>query len=78
MTIAEIVKATPDSKSDDGMTMKSYADLMEEATKRGVYQYTLDAGLNRLPSQGLAAVYHSRGGAIIGVMPTKMFRNIFR
>lgn len=34
--IAEIIKATPDSKSDDDMTMKSFADLAAEATKRGI------------------------------------------
>ena len=77
MTIVDIVKATPDSKSNDDLTMKSYADLAVEASKRGVSQHALEAGLNRLPKQGLAAVYHSRSGAISGVMPTKMFRNLF-
>ena len=77
MTIVEIVKAAPDSKSDDDMTMKSYADLAAEAAKRGVSPYTLEVGLNHLSNQGLAAVRHSRNGAILGVMPTKMFRQLF-
>lgn len=77
MTIVEIVKAAPDSKSDDDMTMKSYSDLAAEAVKRGVSPCALEVGLNQLPKQGLAAVRHIRNGAILGVMPTKMFRQLF-
>ena len=76
-TIVEIIKATPDSKSDDDMTMKSYSDLAAEAVKRGVSPCALEVGLNQLPKQGLAAVRHIRNGSILGVMPTKMFRQLF-
>lgn len=77
MQIVEILKAVPDSKSEDDLTMKSYTNILAEAAQRGISQYVLDSGLRRLPTQGLAAVYRSPNGSIRGVMPTKMFRNLF-
>lgn len=78
MQIAKIIKATPDKVGDYyDFPMKLYADIVLEASKYGISQYALEQSLNRLPTQGLAMVFRSPNGAIIGIQPTDMFRNIF-
>lgn len=78
MLIVEIIKATPDSESEDDYVVKSYADLAVEAAKRGMSPQSLERGLNQLPQQGLAVVCRLRSGSILGVNPTRMFRNLFQ
>lgn len=78
MTIVEIVKATPEAMGGYyDFPLKLFTDLSAEAAKRGISQHTLEHGVNRLPTQGLAVVYRSRNGTIHGIKPTDMFRNLF-
>lgn len=78
MTIVEIVKATPEAMGDYyDFPLKLFTDLAVEAAKRGISLHTLEHGVSRLPTQGLAVVHRSRDGAIHGIQTTKMFRNLF-
>lgn len=78
LAIVEIVKATPEAMGDFyDFPLKLYRDLVAEAANRGISQYTLERGVSRLPSQGLAVVYRSQHGAIHGIKTTQMFRNLF-
>lgn len=78
MAIIEIIKSTPDNVGDYyDFPMKLFADLVEEADKRNISRWVLESGLKRLPQQGLARVFYSRGGAVHGVIPTPMFDNLF-
>lgn len=77
LKIAKIIKSVPDSQSEDGFPMKLFSDLVVEASKYGISRYALEAALSRLPQQGLASVYRSHDGDILGVIPTQIFRNLF-
>ncbi len=77
LKIVEIVRDTPDSKVENDITMKRYTDLVTEASNHGVSQSALEFGLSRLPKQGLAVVYRSQSGKILGISTTKMFRDLF-
>lgn len=78
MLIVEIIKATSDNMGDYyDFPMKLFADLAAEADRRNMPRRVLESGLNRLPQQGLAKVFHSRNGAVHGIIPTPMFDNLF-
>lgn len=78
LTIAEIIKATPDAVGDYyDFPMKLFKDLSTEAAKRNISPYVLESALNRLPQQGLAKVFHSQVGSVYGIVPSRMLLNLF-